>query len=104
MRLDRKRLKCEKLELLNQTRDLYKTIEAKENEIRDILKHFEAKSRDTAVTVRKLLDSRADVEEEKNDFHMQVLELLREKSLLQLTVEGKNAVINKLNKDIFDVS
>jgi hypothetical protein len=103
MRLDRKRLKCEKLELLNQTRDLYKKIESKENEVRDILRHFDRKTRETSLTVKKLLDSKANIEEEKNEFHMQVLELVNEKSELQLMVEAKNAVINKLNKEIFEV-
>lgn len=54
MRLDRKRLKCEKLELLNQTRDLYKLIESKENEIRDILKNYDYKTKETSAAVRKV--------------------------------------------------
>jgi hypothetical protein len=104
MRLDRKRLKCEKLELLNQTRDLYKTIESKENEVRDILRHFDTKTRETSQTVKKLLDSKADIEEEKNEFHVQALELLNEKNQLQLVIESKNAAISKLHKEIFEVS
>lgn len=54
MRADRKRLKCEKLELLNQTKDLYKTIESKENQIKDILKNYENKTKETSQTVRKV--------------------------------------------------
>ena len=104
MKLDRKRLKCEKLELLNQTRDLYQTIESKENEFHDILKHFETKTRETSLTVKKLLDHKADIEEEKNDFHIQLLELVNVKNELQLVIESKNANINKLNKEIFEVS
>jgi hypothetical protein len=51
---ERKRLKYEKLELLNQTKELYKTIEAKENEIRDFLRHYECKTRETANSVKRV--------------------------------------------------
>lgn len=53
MKSDRKRLKCEKLELLNQTRDLYKVIESKENEIRDVLKAYELRTKETSFAVKK---------------------------------------------------
>ena len=54
LKCDRKRLKQEKLELLNQTKELYKTIEAKENEIRDFLRHYESKTRETANSVKRV--------------------------------------------------
>ena len=54
MKSDRKRLKCEKLELLNQTRDLYKVIESKENEIRDVLKAYELRTKETSFAVKKV--------------------------------------------------
>lgn len=103
MRLDRKRLKCEKLELLNQTRDLYKTIESKENELKEILSHFELKSRETSLIVKRLLDSKLELEEEKNKYYVQTLELSNDKSQLNLMLESKNAIINNLNKEIFEL-
>ena len=54
MKLDRKRFKCERLELLSQTKELYKTIQSKELEIGDFLKTFEKKNKETALTVKKV--------------------------------------------------
>lgn len=54
LKIERKRLKCEKVDLLNQTKELYKTIEAKENEIRDFLRHYENKTRETANAVKRV--------------------------------------------------
>ena len=54
MRNDRKRLKSDKLDLLNQSKELYKKIESKENEIRDFLRHYEAKTKETSFAVKKV--------------------------------------------------
>lgn len=54
MRSDRKRLKSEKIELLNQAKELYSTIESKENELRDFLRHYESKTKETSFAVKKV--------------------------------------------------
>jgi uncharacterized coiled-coil DUF342 family protein len=100
MRLDRKRLKCEKLELLNQTRDLYKIIESKENEIRDILKNYEYKTRETSYAVKQLIDSRGELEREKNKLELRVVDLLEQRNELSLLLESKSATVNKLQKQL----
>ena len=51
---DRKRLRCEKVELLNQIRELFNTIESKENEIKDFLKHYETKTKETSIAVKRV--------------------------------------------------
>jgi len=38
---DRKRLKAEKFELLNQMKQLYSTLEDKEKELRDFIRNYE---------------------------------------------------------------
>lgn len=38
---DRKKLKAEKLDLLNQMKQLYSTLEDKEKELRDFIRNFE---------------------------------------------------------------
>ena len=54
MRSDRKRLKNEKIELLSQAKELYNTIESKENELRDFLRHYESKTKETSFAVKKV--------------------------------------------------
>lgn len=40
-KVDRKKLKAEKLDLLNQMKQLYSTLEDKEKELRDFIRNFE---------------------------------------------------------------
>jgi hypothetical protein len=104
MRVDRKRLKCERLELLSQTRDLYKSLESKENEIRDFLKYYEKKTSETSQAVKKLIDAKTEMEKEMNEMHSQLISFAEEKNQDKLVIESKNACIKKLQKDLFDVS
>ena len=103
MKTDRKRLKCERLELLNQTKNLYKIIESKEIEIRDFLKHYEKKTKETSQAVKKLIDTKGEIEKEKNDLKIQHTDLLEETNELKLIIESKNITINKLQKQLFEV-
>lgn len=103
MRIDRKRLKSEKLALLNHTKDLYKTIESKELEIRDILTHFDQRTRETSSVVKKLMDDKSDLEKEKNELQLQLIELIDEKVDLNLKLESKQVIISKLQKQLFEV-
>ncbi len=41
LRADRKRLKAEKFELLNQMKQLYATLEDKDKELRDFIRNYE---------------------------------------------------------------
>ncbi len=55
LKLDRRKLKCERLNLLNQIKELYKTIESKENEIRDFLRLYETKTKETSAAVKRVI-------------------------------------------------
>jgi len=103
MKSDRKRLKCEKLELLNQTRDLYKVIESKENEIRDVLKAYELRTKETSFAVKKIIDGKVEIEREKSKLELYIMDLVEEKNQLNLVVESKNAMIGKLQKQIYEI-
>lgn len=41
LKADRRRLKAEKFDLLNQMKQLYATLEDKENELRDFIRNYE---------------------------------------------------------------
>lgn len=103
MKSERKRLKCEKIELLNQMRDLYKAIETKENEIGDVLKAYEMRTRETSFAVKRIIDGKVELEREKSRLELRMIELVEEKSELDLLVESKNATIAKLQKQVFEL-
>lgn len=54
MKNDRKRLKSEKLELLNQMKEVYQTLESKERELRDFIRQFEQKMRDSDKGIKEV--------------------------------------------------
>jgi hypothetical protein len=103
MRVDRKRLKCDRLDLLSQTRDLYKTLEIKENEIRDFLKYYEKKTSETSIAVKKLINSKAEMEKEIGELRCKLENMNDEKNQDKLIIESKNITIKKLQKELFDV-
>lgn len=102
LKVDRKRLKSERVELLNQAKNLYTIIETKEIEIRDFLKHYEKKTKETSQAVRRLIDTKGEIEKENNDLKMQFLTMLEDVNELKLVVESKNATISKLQKQLFE--
>lgn len=55
MKADRKRLKAEKLELLNQLKQLYGTLEDKEGELRDFIRKYEQRMRENDVNIKQVL-------------------------------------------------
>lgn len=54
MKSDRKRLKAEKLELLNQMRQLYSTLEEKETELRDFIRNYEQRMKENDETIKQV--------------------------------------------------
>ena len=54
MKADRKRLKAEKLDLLSQMKQLYCTLEDKESELRDFIRNYEQKMRESDIAVKQV--------------------------------------------------
>ena len=54
MKSDRKRLKAEKLELLNQMKQLYTTLEEKETELRDFIRNYQQKMSENDETIKQV--------------------------------------------------
>ncbi|RNA03807.1 kazrin-like isoform X4 [Brachionus plicatilis] len=103
MKLERKKLKVEKVEILNRTKQLYKVIETKENQIKSILKTFESRTKETCSIVKKLIENKSEIEEEKCYLEAYIEELVAENSELKLVVESKNASLNKLQRQLYDL-
>ncbi|XP_065339872.1 kazrin isoform X4 [Cloeon dipterum] len=64
VKADRKRLKAEKYDLLNQMKQLYSTLEDKEKELRDFIRNYE-QMRDTEVSTQQLAAEREERERER---------------------------------------
>ena len=54
MKADRKRFKGEKLDLLNQMKQLYSTLEDKESELREFIRTYEQKMKETQVNIKQV--------------------------------------------------
>lgn len=57
MKGDRKRLKAEKLDLLNQMKQLYGTLEDKEAELRDFIRNYEQRMKESDESIKQVKDS-----------------------------------------------
>ena len=68
MRKERKQLKSEKLELLDQLKQLYGTLEDKEKELRDFILNYEQRMRDSEETIKTLLAEKKRVDQERWNF------------------------------------
>eukprot|EP00794_Sanderia_malayensis_P015133 gene15133-16689_t len=65
MRQERKKLKSEKLELLDQLKQLYGTLEDKEKELKEFIINYEQRMKDSEETVKQLLVEKERVEKER---------------------------------------
>ncbi|XP_022917491.1 kazrin isoform X2 [Onthophagus taurus] len=65
LKSDRRRLKAEKFELLNQMKQLYDTLEDKEKELRDFIRNYEQRMRDNETSLQQLSTEREERERER---------------------------------------
>lgn len=54
---DRKRLKAEKIELLNQMKEVFLTLECKERELRDFIRQYEQKMKDSDKGLKEVIST-----------------------------------------------
>ncbi|KAK7874357.1 hypothetical protein R5R35_007824 [Gryllus longicercus] len=65
LKADRKRLKAEKFDLLNQMKQLYGTLEDKEKELRDFIRNYEQRMRESEASLQQLTSEREERERER---------------------------------------
>ena len=65
MKSDRKRLKGDKVDLLNQMKQLYCTLEAKEEEMRDFIRNYEQRVSESDESLRKVIAEKEDAEKDR---------------------------------------
>jgi len=89
------RLREEKLELWSQAQEITIKIETKQNEIDDLLKYIEIQTKETAITVRNLIDSKTLIEEQKRFLENKVYEMINERNKLKKQNVTNNALENE---------
>ncbi|EFN87592.1 Kazrin, partial [Harpegnathos saltator] len=67
LKADRKRLKAEKFDLLNQMKALYGTLEDKERELRDFIRNYEQRMRENEATLGRLQQQGAGMPSEERE-------------------------------------
>ena len=100
MKSDRKRLKAEKLELLNQMKQLYTTLEEKETELRDFIRNYQQKMGENDETIKHLASEREDTEQEKWEIIKQARDAQERAVILRTQLESKDQHIKKLEMEL----
>lgn len=100
MKADRKRLKAEKLELLGQMKQLYCTLEDKEAELRDFIRNYEQRMRETDQSLRQLGTDKASTEHERQMLQQKVSESSEHAEQLQADIAMKDVLIEQLQNDL----
>ena len=106
-----KSLKSEKLELLDQMKQLYGTLEDKEKELRDFIINYEQRMKDGEETIRGLIADKKRVETERWNFLQRATEssercitLKTELDNLQDQLKGKDGELKAKDKELQKLS
>ncbi|XP_015903477.1 uncharacterized protein [Parasteatoda tepidariorum] len=100
LKQDRKRLKAEKFDLLTQMKQLYSTLEDKEAELREFIRNYEQKMKESDENMKQMAKEREELEQEK----WSILKRARdeaERAVLLCTQLGlKDAHIKELQDEV----
>nr|CAH0106145.1 unnamed protein product [Daphnia galeata] len=103
LKADRKRLKAEKFDVLNQMKQLYATLEDKEKELREFIRAYEKRMRESESALRQLIQERNEAEREK----WTILRHARDEAERCLTVTtqltARDAKIDQLQEELAQV-
>ncbi|XP_042563623.1 kazrin-A isoform X2 [Clupea harengus] len=83
MKADRKRLKVEKSDLVNQMQQLYSTLESREEQLRDFIRNYEQHRKESEDAVKTLAKEKDQLEREKWDLRRQAKEATEHAGILR---------------------
>nr|XP_054602335.1 kazrin-A isoform X2 [Nothobranchius furzeri] len=99
MKSDRKRLKAEKADLVNQMQQLYATLESREEQLRDFIRNYE-QHRKSEDAVKALAKEKDLLEREKWDLRRQTKEATEHTGMLRSQLELKENRIKELEAEL----
>ncbi|KAM6976738.1 kazrin-A isoform 2-T2 [Aplochiton taeniatus] len=103
MKADRKRLKAEKADLVNQMQQLYATLESREEQLRDFIRNYE-QHRKSEDAVKALAKEKDMLEREKWDLRRQTKEATEHAGALRSQLDLKENRIKELEAELAMIS
>uniref|UniRef100_A0AAR2LZ35 SAM domain-containing protein n=1 Tax=Pygocentrus nattereri TaxID=42514 RepID=A0AAR2LZ35_PYGNA len=100
MKGDRKRLKVEKADLVNQMQQLYTTLESREEQLRDFIRNYDQHRKESEDAVKALAKEKDLLEREKWDLRRQTKEATEHANLLRSQIDMKENRIKELEAEL----
>ncbi|XP_069040115.1 kazrin isoform X2 [Lepisosteus oculatus] len=100
MKADRKRLKAEKADLVNQMQQLYATLESREEQLRDFIRNYEQHRKESEDAVKALAKEKDLLEREKWDLRRQTKEATEHAGTLRSQLDLKENRIKELEAEL----
>ncbi|XP_035828625.1 kazrin isoform X2 [Aplysia californica] len=100
MKSDRKRLKGEKLDLLSQMKQLYTTLEEKETELRDFIRNYEQRVKESDDMIKQLAKEKETLEHEKWDIITKAKDATERAMFLRAQLDTKDMHIKELQGEL----
>ncbi|XP_061114873.1 kazrin-like isoform X2 [Conger conger] len=100
MKADRKRLKAEKADLVNQMQQLYATLESREEQLRDFIRNYEQHRKESEDAVKVLAKEKDQLEREKWDLRRQTKEATEHAGALRSQLDLKDNRIKELEAEL----
>ncbi|XP_071331891.1 kazrin-like isoform X1 [Trachinotus anak] len=100
MKSDRKRLKAEKADLVNQMQQLYATLESREEQLRDFIRNYEQHRKESEDAVKALAKEKDLLEREKWDLRRQTKEATEHTVMLRSQLDLKENRIKELEAEL----
>ncbi|XP_016345441.1 kazrin-like [Sinocyclocheilus anshuiensis] len=100
MKGDRKRLKAEKADLVNQMQQLYTTLESREEQLRDFIRNYDQHRKESEDAVKALAKEKDMLEREKWDLRRQSKEATEQASVLHSQIDMKENRIKELEAEL----
>ncbi|XP_023697306.1 kazrin-A isoform X3 [Paramormyrops kingsleyae] len=100
MKADRKRLKVEKADLVNQMQQLYTTLESREEQLRDFIRNYEQHRKESEDAVKALAKEKDLLEREKWDLRRQTKEATEHAGALRSQLDLKENRIKELEAEL----
>ncbi|XP_049611183.2 kazrin-A isoform X2 [Syngnathus scovelli] len=104
MKSDRKRLKLEKADLVNQMQQLYSTLESREEQLRDFIRNYDQHRKESEDAVKALAKEKDMLEREKWDLRRQTKEATEHTGMLRAQLDLKENRIKELEAELAMIS
>ncbi|XP_068083344.1 kazrin isoform X2 [Anabrus simplex] len=102
LKADRKRLKAEKFDLLNQMKQLYGTLEDKEKELRDFIRNYEQRMRESEASLQQLSTEREERERERWSLLRHARDEAERSLSLAAQLDAKDQQLQQLQEQLAD--